>query len=142
MTARRPTYDRDVDLPVVIPLTLLALGVSALGTLVRPRLDAVVVTVLLAAVWARVNSPVEGAILHTFSADRGFTVADLVSVAGVALAGLGLLRLLLRWGRASTSQDRRGPGPRQQGRHEQGRHEQGRPVVRAEQSPARPHQGP
>ncbi|NIZ89605.1 hypothetical protein [Kineococcus rubinsiae] len=126
-----------MDLPVVIPLTLLALGVSALGTLVRPRLDAVVVTVLLAAVWARVNSPVEGAILHTFSADRGFTVADLVSVAGLAVAGLGLLRLLLRWGRASAGPDHHGQGPR-----EQGRHEQGRPVVRAAEPPVRPHQGP
>jgi len=92
-----------VDLPVVIPLTLLALGVSALGTLVRPRLDTVLATLLLAAVWSRVNAPVEGEILHSFTADRGFTVADLASVAGVAVAGLGLVRLLVRWARTASS---------------------------------------
>ncbi|NAZ81431.1 hypothetical protein GTR02_06335 [Kineococcus sp. R8] len=98
-----------MDLPVVIPLTLLALAVSALGTLVRPRVDTVVVTLLLAAVWSRVNAPVEGEILLTFSADRGFTVADIASVAAVAVAGAGALRLLVRWGRAAAAPSRRRP---------------------------------
>lgn len=86
------TYDRRVDLPVVIPLTLLALGLSALGALVRPRWDAALVTGLLAAVWTRVNGPVEGAILHTWSAGRGFTEADIVSVLALLVAGTTLLR--------------------------------------------------
>ena len=129
MTGGWPTYDRGVDLPVVIPLTLLALGVSALGTLVRPRLDTVLVTLLLAAVWARVNSPVEGDVLHTFSPGRGFTVADIVSVVGVAVAGLGALRLLLRWGRAPSSAPK-------------GRHEAGRPAGDSSEPPVAPHQGP
>ena len=100
-----------MDLPVVIPLTLLALGVSALGTLLRPRLDTVLVTLLLAAVWSRVNAPVEGEILHSFTADRGFTVADLASVAGVAVAGLGLVRLLVRWSRGASSSPAGRPQP-------------------------------
>jgi hypothetical protein len=125
VSGREPTYDRAVDLPVVIPLTLLALGVSALGTLVRPRLDTVLVTLLLAAVWARVNSPVEGDVLHTFSPGRGFTVADIVSVAGVAVAGLGALRLLLR--RGSAARDPRPAGHR---------------AARTAEPPVAPHQGP
>ena len=85
-------YDRSVDLPVVIPLTLLALGLSALGALVRPRWDVAVVLGLLAAVWTRVNSPVEGAILHTWTAGRGFTEADIVSVVALVVSALTLLR--------------------------------------------------
>ena len=85
-----------LDIPVVIPLTLLALGVCAAGALVRPRLDAALVLGLLAAIWSRVNQPVEGRVLHTWSADRGFTEADLLSVAALAVAGLTLLRCAWR----------------------------------------------
>ena len=76
----------------MIPVTLLALAISALGALVRPRWDAALVTGLLAAVWSRVNGPVEGAILHSWSPGRGFTEADLVSVAALVVAGATLLR--------------------------------------------------
>jgi len=92
-------YDRRVDLPVVIPLTLLALGLSALGALVRPRWDVAVVLGLLAAIWTRVNGPVEGAILHTWSAGRGFTEADLVSVVALVVSAVTLLRCAWRLAR-------------------------------------------
>ena len=84
------------DIPVVIPLTLLALGICAAGALLRPRLDAALVLGLLAAIWTRVNQPVEGRVLHTWSADRGFTEADLLLVAALAVAGLTLLRCAWR----------------------------------------------
>ncbi|NAZ88850.1 hypothetical protein, partial [Kineococcus indalonis] len=85
-----------LDVPVVIPLTLLALGVGALGCLVRPRWDVAVLTGLLCAVWTRVNGPVEGRILHSWSADRGFTEADLLAVAGLLVVGTALLRCAVR----------------------------------------------
>jgi len=43
--------------------------------------------VVLAAIWFRVNSPVEGPTLIVFTADHGLTVADLLSVAMVLAAG-------------------------------------------------------
>lgn len=100
-TARWPTYDRTVfsallsavfEVPVVIPVTLLAVGICSLGALIRPRWDVALVLGLLAAIWSRVNTPVEGRILHTWSADRGFTEADLISVAAMLVVGLTLLR--------------------------------------------------
>jgi hypothetical protein len=81
-----------IDGPVVIPVTLLALGVCALGALIRPRVDVALVLGLLAAIWSRVNTPVEGRVLHTWTADRGFTEADLISVAALLVAGITLLR--------------------------------------------------
>lgn len=91
-----------IDGPVVIPVTLLALGVCALGALVRPRVDVALVLGLLAAIWSRVNTPVEGRILHTWTADRGFTEADLLSVAALLVAGITLLRCGYRLVRRST----------------------------------------
>ncbi|GAA0298556.1 hypothetical protein [Kineococcus aurantiacus] len=81
-----------LDAPVVIPVTLLALGVCALGALVRPRLDGAVVLGLLAAIWTRVNQPVEGRVLHAWTADRGFTEADLVSAAALVVVAVTLVR--------------------------------------------------
>ncbi|MCI2238613.1 hypothetical protein MO973_44595 [Paenibacillus sp. TRM 82003] len=94
-----------LDVPVVIPLTLLALGVGTLGCLVRPRWDVAVVTGLLSAVWTRVNGPVEGRILHTWTADRGFTEADVLSVLALLAVGTALLRCGLRMVRGAR------PGP-------------------------------
>ena len=99
-----------LDIPVVIPLTLLALGVCAAGALVRPRLDAALVLGLLAAIWSRVNQPVEGRVLHTWSADRGFTEADLLSVAALAVAGLTLLRCAWRAAHRAHRTGRGAPG--------------------------------
>ncbi|MGI4894797.1 MAG: hypothetical protein ACRYF3_06770 [Janthinobacterium lividum] len=98
-----------LDVPVVIPVTLLAVLVSCIGALVRPRVDVGLVTALLAAVWSRVNSPVEGAILHTFSPGRGFTQADLVSVAALVIAGITLLRCALRLVPTAAGTDHQGP---------------------------------
>lgn len=97
-----PTYSRGVlqtllDAPVVIPVTLLALGICALGALLRPRLDAALVLGLLAAIWTRVNQPVEGRILHSWTLDRGFTEADLLAVAALLVAGVTVLRCGWRW---------------------------------------------
>ncbi|WP_432562310.1 hypothetical protein [Kineococcus sp. SYSU DK003] len=86
-----------LDVPVVIPVTLLALGICALGALVRPRIDVALVLGLLAAIWTRVNQPVEGRILHTWSRDRGFTEADLLSVAALVVVAVTLLRCAWRW---------------------------------------------
>ena len=116
---------------MVIPLTLLALGVGALGCLVRPRWDVAVVTGLLCAVWTRVNSPVEGRVLHVWAPGRGFTEADLVAVAGLLVVGSALLRCALGGARVLLATHRRrsaahggaarpsspgaGPGGRHQG---------------------------
>lgn len=99
--SRLRVYDRGVlhtliDGPVVIPVTLLALGICALGVLIRPRLDGALVLGLLAAIWSRVNTPVEGRILHTWTADRGFTEADLLSAAALVVVGVTLLRCAYR----------------------------------------------
>ncbi|MFD0484628.1 hypothetical protein ACFQ46_18705 [Kineococcus sp. GCM10028916] len=91
-----------IDGPVVIPVTLLALGVCALGALIRPRVDVALVLGLLAAIWSRVNTPVEGRVLHTWTADRGFTEADLLSVAALLVVGITLLRCGYRFLRRST----------------------------------------
>jgi hypothetical protein len=109
-TAQLRTYDREVlhtllGTPVVIPVTLLAVAVGTVGALVRPRVDAGLVLGLLAAIWSRVNTPVEGRILHTWTADRGFTEADLVSVAALAVAVLTLLRCAHRVLRRHTRRD-------------------------------------
>ncbi|WP_432497075.1 hypothetical protein [Kineococcus gypseus] len=85
-----------LGVPVVIPLTLLALGLGVLSCLARPRWDVAVLTGLLCAIWARVNGRVEGRILHTFSQSRGFTEADLVSVAGLLVVLTALVRCALR----------------------------------------------
>jgi biotin transporter BioY len=100
--ARLPIYSRKVlqtllDAPVVIPVTLLALAVCTLGALVRPRIDVAFVLALLAAIWTRVNQPVEGAILHSWTSDHGFTEADLVSVAALLVAGVTVARCGWRW---------------------------------------------
>jgi uncharacterized membrane protein len=107
-----PTYDRRVlhtllDAPVVIPLTLLAVAVCALGALWRPRVDAALVLGLLAAIWSRVNQPVEGRILHSWTLDRGFTEADLLSVAAVLVAVLTLGRCAWRLVRRGTDREER-----------------------------------
>jgi uncharacterized membrane protein len=81
-----------IEAPVVIPVTLVAVAVCALGALVRPRVDVALVLGLLAAIWTRVNTPVEGRVLHSWTADRGFTEADLLSVAALLVAGVTLLR--------------------------------------------------
>lgn len=81
---------------VVIPLTLLALAVACLASLVRPRWDVAVLTGLLAAIWTRVNQPVEGRVLLVFSADRGFTEADVISLAALVVSGAALLRCAVR----------------------------------------------
>lgn len=104
LTAGLRPYDRRVlhtllDAPVVIPVTLLAVGICALGALVRPRVDSALVLGLLAAIWTRVNQPVEGRILHTWTADRGFTEADLVSAAALVVAALTLARCAWRLAR-------------------------------------------
>ncbi len=105
-------YDRAVlDVPVVIPLTLLALGVGVLGCLVRPRWDVAVLTGLLSAVWSRVNGPVEGRVLHTFSYSRGFTEADVLSVLALLVVGSALLRCALRGARRSPGGSGRGATP-------------------------------
>ena len=92
----REVFQSLLEAPVVIPVTLLAVAISALGALLRPRVDGAVVLGLLAAIWSRVNGPVEGRILHTWSAGRGFTEADLLSVAAVAVAAVTLLRCAYR----------------------------------------------
>lgn len=86
-----------IDGPVVIPVTLLALAICALGALLRPRFDVALVLGLLAAIWSRVNTPVEGRVLHTWTADRGFTEADLLSVAALVVVALTLARCAYRW---------------------------------------------
>lgn len=96
-TGRLRAYHREVlhsllAVPVVIPVTLLALAVCTAGALARPRVETGLVLGLLAAIWSRVNTPVEGRVLHTWTADRGFTEADLLSVAALAVALLTLLR--------------------------------------------------
>jgi multisubunit Na+/H+ antiporter MnhF subunit len=103
-------YAREVlhsllDAPVVIPVTLLAVAVCALGALVRPRIDVALVLGLLAAIWSRVNTPVEGRVLHTWTADRGFTEADLLSVAALAVVALTLLRCAHRLVRRHAHRD-------------------------------------
>ncbi|WP_432503730.1 hypothetical protein [Kineococcus arenarius] len=100
-----------LDVPVVIPLTLLALGVGVLGCLVRPRWDVAVLTGLLSAVWSRVNGPVEGRVLHTFSYSRGFTEADVLSVLALLVVGSALLRCALRGARRSPGGSGRGATP-------------------------------
>ncbi|WP_432546929.1 hypothetical protein [Kineococcus sp. SYSU DK004] len=85
-----------MHVPVVVPLVLLALAVCAVGALARPRWDGGLLLGLLAAVWTRVNGPVEGRVLHTWSPGRGFTEADLLAVAALVLAAVTLLRCLLR----------------------------------------------
>lgn len=119
-TARLPTYDRSVlhalidavsDGPVVIPVTLLAVGICSLGALIRPRWDVALVLGLLAAIWSRVNTPVEGRILHTWSADRGFTEADLISVAAMVVVGITLLRCGWRLVRHLTRRRAAGAAP-------------------------------
>ena len=77
---------------VLIPLTVLAVLVACVGSLLRPRWDVAVLTGLLGAIWTRVNQPVEGRVLYVISSDRGFTEADLLSVLAVAVAGTALLR--------------------------------------------------
>lgn len=57
----------------------------------NPRTVAAALLVVAAAVWARVNGPFEGRVLLVFTPDHGFTEADLLSVAAVALAVLLLL---------------------------------------------------
>ncbi|WP_432483779.1 hypothetical protein [Kineococcus esterisolvens] len=91
-----------LDVPVVIPLTLLALGVGVLGCLVRPRWDVAVLTGLLSAVWTRVNNPVEGRVLHTWTEGRGFTEADVLSVLALLVVASALLRCAVRAVRRST----------------------------------------
>ncbi|MEZ0165338.1 hypothetical protein AB2L27_11270 [Kineococcus sp. LSe6-4] len=100
-----------LDGPVVIPLTLAALGVCAVGALWRPRLDAAVVLGLLAAIWSRVNQPVEGRVLHSWTLDRGFTEADLLSVAALLVAGLTLARCGWRAVRRAGDRGRAGALP-------------------------------
>ncbi|WP_345713271.1 hypothetical protein [Kineococcus glutinatus] len=101
---------------VVIPLTVLALLVACAGALLRPRWDVAVLAGLLAAVWTRVNQPVEGRVLVSFSATRGFTEADLLSVAALLVAGTALLRCAVAGVRRHRSRHRapvlplRGPG--------------------------------
>ena len=82
--------------PVVIPVTLLALVVSTVGALIRPRLDVALVLGLLAAIWTRVNQPVEGRVLHSWTSDRGFTEADLLAVAALAVASITVVRCAVR----------------------------------------------
>ncbi len=119
MASRLRVYDRAVlDVPVVIPLTLLALGVGALGCLLRPRWDVAVVTGLLCAVWTRVNSPVEGRVLHAWAPGRGFTEADLVAVAGLLVVGSALLRCAVGGARALLAARPSSPGAGPGGRHQ------------------------
>ncbi|GAB3452851.1 hypothetical protein AB1207_23430 [Kineococcus endophyticus] len=100
-----------LDAPVVIPLTLLAVGVCGLGALWRPRVDVALVLGLLAAIWSRVNQPVEGRVLHSWTLDRGFTEADLLSVAAVLVALLTLGRCAWRLVRRSSGRGRTGTLP-------------------------------
>ncbi|MEZ0491367.1 hypothetical protein AB2L28_03870 [Kineococcus sp. TBRC 1896] len=100
-----------LDAPVVIPLTLLAVGVCALGALWRPRVDVALALGLLAAIWSRVNQPVEGRVLHSWTLDRGFTEADLLSVLAVLVALLTLGRCVRRFARRASDRDRAGTLP-------------------------------
>lgn len=59
-----------------------------------PRTAAVLVVV--AVLWTLVNAPTEGRVLLSVSATRGVTVADLLAVPPLVLAGLLVLRELLR----------------------------------------------
>ena len=77
---------------VVIPLTVLAVLVACVGSLLRPRWDLAVVTALLGLIWTRVNGTVEGRVLYVVTPDRGFTEADVLAAFAVAVAGWALLR--------------------------------------------------
>ncbi len=79
-------------MPIVVPLVLLALAVAGLGALLRPRWDLALLLGILAAVWSRVNQPVEGRVLVVFNAERGFTEADVLSVLALLLAAVTALR--------------------------------------------------
>ena len=111
---------------MIVPLSVSALVVSCAGALVRPRWDVAVLTGLLAAIWSRVNGPVEGRVLHEFTYGRGFTEADVLSVVAVAVSVSALLRCTARaLGRSGTTtrspgttRPAPGPGGRARGAHQ------------------------
>ena len=119
----RPTYPCQV---VLIPVTLLAVLLASGASLLRPRWDVAVLTGLLAAIWSRVNGPVEGRVLHEFTYGRGFTEADVLSVVAVAISVSALLRCTARaLGRSGTTtrspgttRPAPGPGGRARGAHQ------------------------
>ena len=79
----------------LIALTLLvALGVTAVRAY-RSRWDAVVLA-LLSLLWMLVNKGFEGPVIWTFDRYHGLTATDFVGVAGLAIAGVSLVRPRLR----------------------------------------------
>ena len=66
-------------------VTLLVMLISA-GTADRTGRVGATVLAVSSVVWFFVNSPMEGSVLFTLSADHGVTAADLVGLAGLGLA--------------------------------------------------------
>ena len=66
-------------------VTLLVMLISA-GTADRTGRVGAAVLAVSSIVWLFVNSPMEGSVLFTLSADHGVTAADLVGLAGFGLA--------------------------------------------------------
>jgi hypothetical protein len=77
--------------PKVALLVLALLAVTAVGATLGSRVAALSLVVLSVA-WLLVNGPFEGPTLVVLSWSHGITAADLISVAGVSLAGWRLLR--------------------------------------------------
>jgi hypothetical protein len=67
-------------------VTLLVMLVSA-GTSDRTGRTGAAVLAVASVVWFFVNRPMEGSVLVRLSEDHGITAADLVGLAGLAIAG-------------------------------------------------------
>jgi hypothetical protein len=92
MTLALPPHPHPHPLPLPFDLagatamvTLLVMLVSA-GTSDRTGRIGAGVLAVASVVWFFVNSPMEGSVLFVLSADHGVTAADLVGLAGLAIA--------------------------------------------------------
>ena len=78
---------------LVILQLLFACG---LWTLLRPSVRACIVLIIVSGAWVLWNSPIEGAGLVSITPTHGVTESDLLSVIGVIIAVVTLIRLRSR----------------------------------------------
>ncbi|MGJ0117925.1 hypothetical protein ACQ7HM_01860 [Williamsia sp. MIQD14] len=75
------------------------LFVTAAWSLARPSLASSAVLVAVAVAWVLANGPIEGHVILSFTLQHGVTESDLLSLAAVVIAAVGVWRAR-RWPKA------------------------------------------
>ncbi|MDH3017401.1 hypothetical protein QEN40_17355 [Gordonia alkanivorans] len=82
-----------VDPSVFHALVLLnLLFATGAWSLVRPSYRAAVVMAFLSIAWLFGNGPIEGQVLVTINIDHGFTESDVLSIIGLGIAAVAVMR--------------------------------------------------